>query len=103
MQLLCCNKTSGPLLPLPINNSYHSAREKSASQFMHNDKFDDNALILSHTKPTNPLSDSTSGPADLPTAYPFPNRSSPYPHSDALDRLSTTSPADNSHGHPAGE
>ena len=57
---------------------------------MHNDKFDDNALISSHTKPTNPLSASTSGPADLLTAYPYPNRSSPYPHSDALDRPSTT-------------
>ena len=68
---------------------------------MHNDKFDDNALIPSHTKPTNPLRDSTSGPADLLTAYPFPNRLSPYPHSDALDRFSTTSPADNSHGHSA--
>jgi len=101
------NKHSVPysqqLLALPINNSYHSAREKSASQFMHNDKFDDNSLISSHSKPTNPLRASTSGPADLLTAYPYPNRSPSYPHSDALDRLSTTSPADNSHGHPAGE
>ena len=70
---------------------------------MHNDKFDHNALTSSHTKPTNPLSASTSGPADLLTAYPYPNRSSPYPHSDALDHASTTTPADNSHGHPDGE
>jgi len=28
---------------------------------------------------------------------------SPYPHSDALDYSSTKAPADNSHGHPAGE
>jgi len=54
-------------------------------------------------KPTNPLSDSAGGPADLPTAYQFPNRTTPYPHYDALDRFSTTSPADNSHGHPDGE
>ena len=70
---------------------------------MHNDKFNDNASISSHMKPTNPLSDSAGGPADLPTAYQFPNRTTPYPHYDALDRFSTTSPADNSHGHPDGE